>query len=77
MVETGGAVSSTSRAVQTPRERQCANCGDPLHGKHDQRYCDATCRAKGHRVQKAAKARAILQTLKDNIAELEVLVGRE
>ena len=77
MVETGGAVSSPSRAVQTLRERQCASCGDPLHGKRGKRYCDARCRAKGHRVRKTEQARKILQTLKDNIAEIEVLVSRE
>ena len=57
--------------------RVCEGCGELLPGTRGRRYCNATCRARAHRARKAAKARALLQRLKRDIAELEDLVGRE
>lgn len=77
MLEARDAVSSTPRAVQTLPGRTCGHCGKPIHGKRDRRYCGAKCRAMAHRARKAEKARALLRRLKDDIAELEELIGRE
>ena len=75
MTEVQSAVVRTSRAVQTPRERRCEQCGSLLRGKRSQLYCDATCRSTAYRRRKGETARVIVRRLKNDIAELEKMVG--
>ena len=77
MSEAQGGMSSTSRAVQTARERRCEHCGSPLLGKHSQLYCDATCRAMAFRMRQKERMRSILTNLKATVAEFEELVDRD
>ncbi len=68
---------TTLAADPLGNRRVCEGCGELLKGPRGRRHCNATCRARAHRTRKAAKARALLQRLKRDIAELEELVGRD
>ena len=67
----------THATTHASSERRCGACEQLLLGRHGKKYCSGKCRAMAHRAPTAQKARKILQTLKDNIAELEELVGEK
>ena len=66
---------AASPSVRAPR--RCEGCGHVLAGACTRRFCNGKCRALAHRVRKQAKAKVILYKLKNAIAELEDLIGRE
>jgi hypothetical protein len=39
-------------AVQAGDERRCQNCGQPLAGRTDRRFCNATCRQRARRASR-------------------------
>lgn len=71
------AVVRPSRAVQTAGERRCKHCGSPLRGKGSQRYCNATCRGREFQARRRTNALEVLDTLKEGVAALELLLRQK
>ncbi len=71
------AMTVSSRPAPTFEPRRCEGCGQSIQGKRDKRFCSGKCRAMASRLKRKDQMRTILTTLKDVLAELEELVGRE
>jgi predicted nucleic acid-binding Zn ribbon protein len=67
----------SAQTFQVVETRRCEGCDAPIGGKTGKRFCNAKCRATVSRTRRRERVRVLLRTVKDTIAELEELVGRE
>ena len=64
-----------AQPLQVVETRRCEGCGAPIDGKPGKRFCNAKCRAAVARTRRRDRMQALLQRLKDDVVELEALVG--
>lgn len=76
------ALSVTANGTVTGMEdRTCLNCGRPLTGRADQRYCSARCRVAANRDAKCSSApkrrrRPLWETLRSSSGDVFRAMGR-
>ena len=64
-------------SVPVDQSRRCEGCERALVGPPSKKCCDARCRALASRRRQRERMQALVQRLKNDVAELEQLIGED